>query len=157
MDNGDGTVTDGNTGLMWEKKCDGCRGLHDVGNAYPWTGDGSQDTVWDWIEDLNREDGVGFAGYSDWRLPNARELQSLIDYGRFNPAVGVAFDADDCGRGCGSITDPACSCTRQSYYWSSTTFADFPAHAVVVGFHLPLVGDRVKTDRSFVRAVRGGL
>jgi hypothetical protein len=41
-DNGDGTITDNNTGLMWEKKGD-AGGLHDKDNIYAWSGDGSQD------------------------------------------------------------------------------------------------------------------
>ena len=45
-DNGDGTITDNNTGLMWEKKTlDG--GLHDKEKTLRWSGDGSQETVWD--------------------------------------------------------------------------------------------------------------
>jgi hypothetical protein len=52
VDNGDGTVTDSNTGLMWEKKSnDG--GLHDFDNSYRWSGDGSQETIWDWLDDVN--------------------------------------------------------------------------------------------------------
>ncbi len=60
------------------------------------------------------------------------------------------------GLDCTDITDPACSCTGMSFYWTSTTFADFPAHALTVRMNLGLVGDLPKTDRVFVRAVRGG-
>jgi hypothetical protein len=154
VDNLDGTVTDLATGLVWEKKCDGCGGLHDVSEGQRWSGSGTQQTIWDWLDALN---AAGFAGKRDWRLPNVKELVSILDYERFNPAVGPAFDGALCGLGCSDLKDPECSCTGQGNYWSSTTFSDFPAHAVVVGFHLGLVGDVVKTNRHFVRAVRGGI
>ena len=90
QDNGDGTITDLNTGLMWEKKSllDGSD--HDVGLEFPWSSP-TLATVWDWVDALN---ATAFAGYTDWRLPNVKELQSIIDYGRANqsnPAVDPAF------------------------------------------------------------------
>src|SRR2546430_2545653 len=69
QDNGDGTVTDLNTMLMWEKKSmDGS--LHDVGKTFVWSSPVT-DTVWDWVDAINTElgNGIGFAGYNDWRLP----------------------------------------------------------------------------------------
>src|SRR5262249_16818348 len=120
----DGTVKDLNTGLIWEVKCSsGCGGLHDVGNTYRWSGDGSQETIWDWLDDLNAEGGTGYAGHNDWRIPNVRELQSIVDYGR-------------CA-GCGSDTaaiDPIFGPTAASEYWSSTTFALDPSFSWIVSF-----------------------
>jgi hypothetical protein len=156
VDNHDGTVTDLATGLTWEKKCDGCGGLHDYGLALVWSGESEDETVWDWLDALNREAALGFAGHSDWRIPSVKELVSIVDYERFNPAAPAAFDGAACGLGCTDTTDPACSCTGMSFYWTSTTFADFPAHALTVRMNLGLVGDLPKTDRAFVRAVRGG-
>jgi hypothetical protein len=154
-DNGDGTVTDVVTGLTWEKKCDGCGGLHDSLAGFQWSGNGVEDTIWDWLDRLNAEGGSGFAGHSDWRVPNVKELVSIVDYERFNPAVTAAFDAALCGLGCKDLTSPECSCSASGAYWSSTTFSDFPAHALSVLFNLGLVGDDAKTTRHFVRAVRG--
>ena len=156
VDHGDGTLTDMATGLMWEKKCEGCGGLHDMRDGYVWSGDGSQTTIWDWIAELNRESGVGFAGFRDWRIPNVKELQSIVDYERFNPAVGRAFDGDRCGMGCSDLSDPTCSCTALGAYWSSTTLADQPDLGWSVSFNLGLVGDRPKNLFAGVRAVRGG-
>src|SRR2546426_673408 len=116
-DNGDGTITDLNTLLMWEKKSnDGS--VHDVNKTFVWSSPVT-DTVWDWIDAINTKEGngIGFAGFNDWRLPNVRELLSIIDYGRLNPSVDPAFNKD-VSPGCTVFT---CSATQLPPYWSSTT------------------------------------
>src|SRR5262245_4442605 len=117
-DNRDGTVTDNNTGLMWEKKSrDGS--IHDVGVGYTW-----DNAFAVHIAGLNA--GAGFAGHTDWRLPNVKELQSLINYERIFPAVSEAFNAG-CRPACTVLT---CSCPGGG--WSSTTEATFKHFALVV-------------------------
>ncbi len=69
-DNGDGTVTDAATGLTW-MQADSGKGM-------------------DWPSALEYADGMEFAGHSDWRLPNAKELQSIIDYTRSPDTTGSA-------------------------------------------------------------------
>jgi hypothetical protein len=155
-DNGDGTITDLTTGLMWEKKCAACEELHDVGSLYAWSGDGEAQTIWDWLGRVNAEDGHGYAGHSDWRIPNITELLSIIDYGKSDPTVNEAFHSEACEDNCPDQTQTDCSCTDSDEYWTSTTFPDFPAHAYAVFFRLGLVNDRVKTRTLRVRAVRGG-
>src|SRR6185295_19893002 len=91
VNNGDGTVTDLISGLMWEKKCRDA-GLHDVDLQYRWTGDGTQDTIWDWLDDVNTEGGTGFAGHADWRVANLKELMGILDYQTFSPAIPSAFN-----------------------------------------------------------------
>jgi len=59
-DNGDGTITDNATGLMWAKN-DSEQGL-------------------DWKNALYYAENSELAGYSDWRLPNVKELQGIVDY-----------------------------------------------------------------------------
>jgi hypothetical protein len=154
IDNRDGTVTDSNTGLMWEKKCDGCGGLHDWDGTFSWRRDGSPVNIWAWTEQVNQEDGKGFAGYRDWRIPDVKELQGIVDYERFNPSVGPVFDGDRCGQGCDDLTDPACSCTALGNYWTSTTLVDDPERAFLVNLNLGLVGDSGKQSGAAVRAVR---
>ena len=61
-DNRDGTVTDEATGLTWQQ-ADSGRGM-------------------DWAAALAHAEGLVLAGRSDWRLPNAKELQSIVDYTR---------------------------------------------------------------------------
>src|SRR5882724_10820585 len=80
QNNGDGTITDLNTGLMWEQKIRdivGGEGLHHVGRAFPW--DSAAPTIWDWLEEVNTEGGTGLGGRNDWRIPNLKELQSIVD------------------------------------------------------------------------------
>ena len=61
-DNGDGTITDVATGLTWTQSDSG-KGMN-------------------WEDALNYAEDMKLAGYSDWRLPNAKELQSIVDYTR---------------------------------------------------------------------------
>jgi hypothetical protein len=145
IDNGDGTVTDHNTGRMWAKKSDD-DSLHDKDNTYTW-----EDALSVHIAALNA--GGGFAGYTDWRLPNVKELESLLNYQNVDPAVSSAFDAG-CVAGC---TVETCSCTVADDYWTSTTLAPFPTNAFVVGFYGGgVVGSDKRLNLLAVRAVRGG-
>jgi hypothetical protein len=150
VDNGDGTITDARTGLMWEKKCaDGS--IHDQEKEYSWI-----DAFAVFIVGLNR---ARFAGHTDWRLPNVNELHTLVDYGQMaSPTIAPVFNTA-CATGCTVLT---CSCTSQAYshsyyYWSSTTITDNPEDAFGVSFVGGYVGGHDKSDTLYVRAVRGGL
>ena len=68
--NGDSTVTDGSTGLMWQQT---------EGGLMPWT------NAISYCQDLN------FAGYVDWRLPNVKELESINDNVKYNPEIDTYF------------------------------------------------------------------
>jgi len=151
VDNGDGTITDLNTHLMWEKKSDD-DGLHDKDTKYTWANAFNV-----FIAALN--DGGGFAGHTDWRLPNVRELHSIVNYENASPAVSAEFNSN-CGDsssgnvGC-SVT--ACSCTRPDYYWASSTYVIFPIYAWSTYFLGGFEVANVKTVAYPVRAVRGGM
>jgi len=151
-DNGDGTIRDAVTGLVWEKLSnDGS--LHDVDGLYTW-----YDAFGVKIAALNTP--PCFAGHCDWRLPNRRELESLVDAGRRAPAVAPAFHSS-CTPGC-SVSACSCALSAQAdYFWSSTSYVDSPDLAWAVNFN---VGDvnafdkgRTVPIRYSVRAVRGGL
>ena len=148
-DNGNGTITDKNTGLVWEMKCSSCGGLHDKTNTYLWSTSSATDTIWDWLADVNTEGGTGFAGKSDWRIPNVKELQSIVDYGRCDATLGGAC-ADQ------AAIDPIFGPTAASFYWSSTTVASFPGSAWFVDFSDGGVGGGGTSGIVHVRAVRGG-
>ncbi len=153
-DNGDGTITDNTTGLMWEKK-DQSGGIHDYSNTYTWGMTSSPDTmngtmVTTFLATLNA--GGGFAGHTDWRIPNVNELQSLANYQNVSPAVDTAFNTS-CAASCTVLT---CSCTQSDAYWSSTTYQSFPGSAWFVYFYGGYVLGNFKDDFYYVRAVRGG-
>jgi hypothetical protein len=145
VDNGDGTVTDANTGLTWEKQSYGDGSVHDIVNTYTWDQAFSAH-----VATLNT---MSFAGHTDWRVPNVRELQSIANYQNASPAVSAAFN-NNCTRPCTVLT---CSCT-QGGYWTSSTWAFNPQFAWVVGFIDGNAGANQKTTTNsfLVRAVRGG-
>ena len=143
-DNGNGTITDNNTGLIWEKQSDD-GSIHDWDNVYSWA-----DAFAVHIAGLNA--GAGFAGHIDWRLPNYKELVSILNLQNSAPAVLPAFNTG-CSSGCTVLT---CSCTAADSYWSSTTLAGFSSSAWIVDF---TVGDVFADNKLLslrVRAVRGG-
>jgi Protein of unknown function (DUF1566) len=151
IDNGDGTITDPRTGLMWEKKSDD-GGLHDKDNIYWWSGNGAQETVWDWLEDINSQGISGFAGYHDWRIPSVKELLSIVNYQNPPAAVSSAFNKD-CVPGATVSTG---SCTFLHDYWSSSTWAANAGYAWTVSFNHGSVSRSLKADTARARAVRGG-
>ena len=152
-DLGNGVIKDQRTGLFWEKKSDD-DSIHDMDNAYSWsTGDpwafnGTAASVF--LATLNA--APCFGGFCDWRLPTITELPTLVDYGNAVPAVPAAFNTG-CTAGC---TVTTCSCTRSSYYWSSSTSPSNPLGAWYVYFYDGYVGTYSKADSEFVRAVRSG-
>ena len=140
VDNGDGTVTDVNTGLMWEKLShDGS--VHDEHNTY------TQATAFGHVTTLN---SMRFAGHADWRMPNVRELLSIVTYQNLLPTVSPAFD-NHCSSGC-DVT--SCSCTFSGDTWTSTSEADSPSNVWFVDFQDGQVGAGLENGIGPVRAVR---
>jgi hypothetical protein len=165
VDNGDGTITDLSTGLMWEKK-DDSDGIHGQKFSYQWQASGYGPGLSEFLDVLNDVAGGGascFAGYCDWRIPSVKELQSLVDYGRDGDrSIDPIFHQPETCTGCTDVTQADCSCTP--YFrttWSSTSSAVDPTgQAEVVFFRHGHVWDSSKTgllNSHYVRAVRGGL
>jgi hypothetical protein len=152
VDNGDGTVSDTHTGLMWEKKTDDSS-IHDKDNLYSWTSimftgtapDGTAFTTF--LATLNNctsSDGVafsgGFAGHCDWRLPTNAELQTIL--------------LAPCG-GYPCINQTIFGPTQPGLYWSSITY-QVSLVAWYVDFFDGSLAAASKGFDSYVRAVRGG-
>ena len=107
VDNGDKTVSDKSTNLMWAKDDSGRK--------------------MDWSEALEYADKATLAGYNDWRLPNSKELQSLVDYDKTTfPAININFFNTSLT----SFTSPA----DAYFFWTSTTQGDFKWTADYVSF-----------------------
>lgn len=101
VDNGDGTVTDLSTGLMW-MQTDGGKGMN-------------------WQEALAYAENLKLAGHSDWRLPDAKELEYLVDYTRApdtsgSPAIDPIFQTTAIVNEAGQKDYP--------FFWTSTTHQD---------------------------------
>ncbi len=98
--NNDGTITDNATGLMWMADDSG--------------------TGMNWEEALHYAENYEFAGYTDWRLPDVKELQSIVDYTRSpgttnSAAIDPLFSCSEIKNEAGQADYP--------FYWSSTTHA----------------------------------
>lgn len=156
-DNGNGTITDNASGLMWEKLSND-ESIHDYGAIYE-----GRD-AWQKIAQLNT---TQFAGYGDWRLPNINELLTLVNYGSgrggndYLPPGTFAVFNEGCTFGC---TVKTCSCTNPARYWSSTTYhyrstgplTPTTAETWVVDFWDGRTAWSTKTFTAAIRAVRGG-
>jgi len=108
-DNGDGTITDLATGLMWAQD--------DSGAA--WADGLNWEEALAYVEAMNT---AGYLGYSDWRLPNVKELQSIVDYSRSpdtanSAAIDPVFNATPIINESGQVD--------YAYYWSSTTHSNW--------------------------------
>lgn len=139
VNNGDGTVTDNSTSLMWEmkNKADGIADVNnpnDSDNTYQW-----DSLPQEFIAKLNQ---IRYAGYNDWRLPSARELASILDLSKAapGPMVDLSFFSH----------------CAQGGYWSSDLKAGDTTKAWVIYFDTALDGTPAKTESFSARAVRGG-
>jgi Protein of unknown function (DUF1566) len=101
QDNRDGTINDLATGLMWARS--------DSGKGMNWQ------NALEWVAQKN---ATAYSGYKDWRLPNAKELQSIVDYSRSpqknaSPAISPMFEVSAITVESGGKNYP--------FYWTSTT------------------------------------
>ncbi len=115
VDNNDGTISDKATGLMWQKVDDG--------------------KTYDWKGALEYAKNSHLASYSDWRLPNTKELQSIVDYEKKTiPAIDENFF----------------NCTeKDSWFWTSTTQGDFKYTACYIAFGKAYSKDNSKAKEYY--------
>jgi hypothetical protein len=114
VDNGNNTITDEATGLMWSKIDSGNEIFASLLEGYTFN-DGSLN----WEEALDFAENISFAGYDDWRLPNAKELHSILDYSKSPDASNSAAINDIF-----ETTMIVNEADQDDYpgFWTSTTF-----------------------------------
>ena len=115
-DNGDGTVTDITTRLIWQQA----------------------DAKKNWEAAITYCEELKHANHQDWRLPNIKELRTIIDMTKTNLTID-------------SIAFPG---AKASLYWSSTTFESNPKNAMVYDFSNGNTHSEEKVFTNYVRCVR---
>ena len=134
VDNGNGTIEDTKTGLIWKKCVEGVTGyMCDSGNPL----------TFNWQQALEQPGIVnssGFAGYSDWRLPNIKELRSIVEEQCFGPAINLNRFPN----------------TQSWYFWSGSPNASYSIYAWGVDFYNGYSGNGYRDSSLRVRLVRGG-
>ena len=119
-----GVVTDSKTTLKWQ-------------DDYSDNGDSIKSAKW--TDAIDYCEGLSLNGQSDWRLPNKKELLSIVDYDRYNPNISPVFQK-----------------TTSNVYWSSTTSLIVTNSAYLVNFSYGGVGSYRKSQSFYVRCVRAG-
>ena len=117
QDNGDGTVSDFDTGLLWQQQ-----------------DDNSQRT---WGSAVGYCNGLTLAGKTDWRLPEVKELVSIVDYRVYFLSIDNTFFQG----------------TNATFYWSASSFASDSADAWSVSFTDGSIRANIKTSSQYVRCV----
>ncbi|MBN2106638.1 MAG: DUF1566 domain-containing protein [Deltaproteobacteria bacterium] len=142
-------VRDDGTGLVWENKqiaydyVADYTNPHDPDNTYTWyDGDSGipridNDTL-DFIEAINADI---YGGHDDWRLPTPHELMTIAYFGQTNPAIDTAFFTG----------------TRNSLFWTDTTYVADTERAFCVSFDDGGLQQRRKSEAWHARAVRGSM
>lgn len=152
-DNGNGTITDDVTGLMWQKCRAGlnndadCSGTASTYNWYEAAG------IYNATSNPSATDVCGdlsLGGHTDWRLPNEMELMTIVDYGRIYPAIDTTYFPN--------ASEPF----SLAPYWSSSSisyaYLPFKEYAWFVDFGIGFVNTKEKTDTEYIfyaRCVRG--
>ncbi len=134
--NDDGTVTHIRTNLIWKVCSEG----------QTWAnGDCTTGTItthnWQGALQIPQNlNALGYADYTDWRLPNIKELKSIVERQCYSPAINKTIFPS----------------TASSYYWSSSPFADLSRNAWIVHFNYGGDGSYGRDNDGHVRLVRGG-
>ena len=135
IDNGNGTVTDSKTRLMWKQCSEGLSGIGCVAGAaqtFTWQGALQQ------AQTVNNSGG--FAGFSDWRLPNIKELSSITENQCDEPVINLTRFPN----------------TPSSYFWSASPLVDNGDFVWGVDFGYGYVSWGFKAHAFQVRLVRSG-
>ena len=150
-DNGDGTITDKNNGLVW-MRCS-------VGQT--WRNNTCEGTAseHDWYEALQGNLGKNFGGYK-WRLPTAQELKTirLCSPGRVGTIGGRSGKLETClgGYKTPTINNTAFPNTYPSFFWSKSSFGSGSSVARGISFFTGSVTDKDRSEKQNVRLVAPG-
>lgn len=120
LDNGDGTIKDSRTNLVWQKQDDG--------------------TTRRWEDAVTYCEGLSLGGQTDWRLPNIKELKTIVYNTKYNPAIDTTYFPN----------------THATIYWSSTYIYTSNGSAQEVHFYYGDVTGAPLSNNYYVRCVRGG-
>ncbi len=137
----DGTVTDGATGLMWQR-CPTGFSLDSAGTPGDLSDDrclASSAALPTWQGALQGAAADTTAGHLDWRLPNVKELESIVELGCHMPAIEPAPFPD----------------TPSEPFWTSTPAREANA-AMMVSFVAGAIGSADKSSSAYLRLVRDG-
>jgi len=114
-------LTDSKTGLMWQDNS------------------AAKNTEKDWQGALAFCSELRLAGYDDWRLPNIKELETIVDISQHNPAMKNGFK----------------NIGASGYYWSSSEHESNEEFAWIMNFKRGYEYNNYKTYKRYVRCVRG--
>ena len=120
-----GVVTDSTTTLEWQDE---------------YSDNGGNIKSATWTDAIDYCEALSLNSKDDWRLPNKKELLSIVDYGTYNPAISFVFEK--------TVTNDD--------YWSSTTYASYTSHAWYVNFRNGDAYGYNKSNSYSVRCVRAG-
>jgi len=130
VDNGDGSVTDSATGLIWQR-CTSGQNATDCGD-----GDATSFT---WVDALHYCEDLELAGHNDWRLPDIKELSSILDETTSEaPTINQTFFPH----------------TLAYHYWSSTPIFSASKGVMEVQFDYGYIMGELMSEKGYVRCVR---
>lgn len=140
VDNKDGTIRDPKTGLEWKRCSEGqvwnsvTNGCDGIARGYRWK------AALDWVQNVNGGMAGESLGRNDWRVPNIKELVSIVEDQCFYPAVNLGVFPS----------------TPSSLFWSSSPVASLAGGARGVSFDYGYAGGGFKDSAFQVRLVRSG-
>lgn len=134
VSNGDGTVTDSATALMWDQ-CTYGRSGADCAGGVAFAGS--------WADAMVQASSANmsvYKGYSDWRVPNKKELDSIVKRDVYDPAIDTAVFPN----------------SSSASYWTASTLVPLPTYAWAVAFYDGNIYGDDKRLSYPIRLVRGG-
>ncbi len=131
IDNNNGTISDVGTGLMWQKCQLGLSGSSCTNGSA---------TTHNWQLALDEAQSSTVAGYNDWRLPNHKELLSIVEQRCYNPSINTTYFPNTSG----------------SNFWSASQHAHYSGSAWFVNFSRGYSDYYGRYSSQSVRLVRFG-